>query len=283
MADRLPRRLGFVHGAEHMPAAPVELGVVEPRRRLIRFDRRDRAPLAGFEIVDLQPAVEACQNARSAERGEIAEPSWQGDRAGLSVSGPVRPESSAENVGPLNFAVSGRPEHALAALVRRFRDAFPFRVHAFPPGSVGADTTPQRLDAAAPRLGVDALGFGGLAGFGRATWLFALLRFGDEHGEPLARVFAVARLAREFLREDDDHAVLRRPRARQLDQLDRDVVGKARRAARVEAQLHGGRNLVDILPAGAGGANESLDDLALVDFERPHYHDAAHRSALMKA
>ena len=99
-----------------------------------------------------------------------------------------------------------------------------------------------------------------------------MLRLSDQRGEALARVLAVARLAGEALGEDDDHAFERRARAGELDQLDRDVVGQARRAARVETQFDRARHLVDVLPAGAGGANEVLDDLALVDEEIAGFH-----------
>ena len=58
---------------------------------------------------------------------------------------------------------------------------------------------------------------------------------------------------------DDDHAVLGQPLAGQLHQPDRDVVRQRRRTPHVEAQLHRRRDLVDVLPAGAGRADEGLD------------------------
>ena len=45
----------------------------------------------------------------------------------------------------------------------------------------------------------------------------------------------------------------------------------------VEAQLHGGRELVDILPAGAGGADEAFRELVLVN--RDMVGDADHHGA----
>ena len=99
-----------------------------------------------------------------------------------------------------------------------------------------------------------------------------MLRLSDQRREAGARVLAVARLTREALGEDDDHAVQRRARAGELDQLDRHIVGQARRAARVEAQFDRARHLVDVLPARAGGADKSLDDLALVDEEIADFH-----------
>ena len=52
-----------------------------------------------------------------------------------------------------------------------------------------------------------------------------------------------------------------------------DVVRQALAAARVEAQFDRARDLVDVLPAGAGGADESLDDLALVDEQVADFFD----------
>ena len=39
---------------------------------------------------------------------------------------------------------------------------------------------------------------------------------------------------------------------------------EARRARRIKAKLYRGRDFVDVLPAGAGGADKTLFDLALV-------------------
>ena len=44
-------------------------------------------------------------------------------------------------------------------------------------------------------------------------------------------------------------------------------LGRQRRRVDVEAQLHGRRHLVDVLPAGAGRAHEPLVDLAVVEDE----------------
>src|SRR5580704_7520737 len=130
----------------------------------------------------------------------------------------------------------------------------------------------QRLDGPAPSLLVEAANLRGERRSGRTARLFALLRFRQQRGEPRACVLAVARLAREFLGEDDDDALLRHARAGELHQPDHDVGGEAWAPARVEAQFDRGRDLVDVLPAGTGGADEGFDDLALGNEEIPDFH-----------
>ena len=63
---------------------------------------------------------------------------------------------------------------------------------------------------------------------------------------------------------DHDHAVLGHALAGEPCQPRGDV-GASVELARVEAQLRRGRELVDVLPARAGGANEADLDVVLVD------------------
>ena len=126
----------------------------------------------------------------------------------------------------------------------------------------------QRLDLAAPPLGLEPPLLRGERRPGRAARLVAMGGALDQRGQPVARVLAVARLAGEALRENDDDAVLRRARARRDGSAARRRRRAGRRAARVEAQLDRRRNLVDVLPAGAGGAREGLAQFALVDEKR---------------
>src|SRR5690606_28845322 len=88
---------------------------------------------------------------------------------------------------------------------------------------------------------------------------------GDERDEPLARVGAVALLRAEARRLDDDDALLGRALSGELQHVGAHTLGKAGRAGGVEAKLHGGRNLVDVLPAGAGSADEAFFQLVLAD------------------
>src|SRR5262245_46824824 len=67
---------------------------------------------------------------------------------------------------------------------------------------------------------------------------------------------------------DHEHALAGEPAAGEAFEPRAHVVGKARRAAHVEAQLNRARKLVDVLPARAGGASEVLLELALGDADR---------------
>src|SRR5579884_926328 len=108
-AERLGR-LAFIHRAEDEPAATIELAVIEARRRLIGLDRGDLLARAVSEIEAGEAAGEAGEKARAAERRETGEPLRQRDgfgRAGRGIEGPKR---LAVNVGPLDFAMSRRPD-----------------------------------------------------------------------------------------------------------------------------------------------------------------------------
>src|SRR6266566_3233703 len=90
-----------------------------------------------------------------------------------------------------------------------------------------------------------------------------------------SRVLAVARLGAMAVGVDHEYAVAGEPAAGEAFEPRAHVVGKALGAAHVEAQLNGARKLVDVLSAGARGANEVLLELALGDADRRG--DADHR------
>src|SRR6266404_7773702 len=75
----------------------------------------------------------------------------------------------------------------------------------------------------------------------------------DQVHETLARVLAVARLGAMAVGVDHKYAVAGEPAASEAFESRAHVVGKARRAAHVEAQLDGARKLVDFLFDWAGG------------------------------
>jgi hypothetical protein len=60
------------------------------------------------------------------------------------------------------------------------------------------------------------------------------------------------------LRGDDQHPVLRQLPSCKRRQPGADILGQGGRAADVEADLNRARNLVDVLPARAGGADEGF-------------------------
>ena len=282
-ADRLMARI-LVHRAEHQPPAAVELAVVDARGRTVRLDGDDRPARAALEVEDFEAAGEAGEQRSRAMRRKTREPIGQRDRAHGAVRGAIRKEAAAEDVGPLDLAVRGRPEDALAELVLSIDDEFRARRHR----SVGPGrAAPQRLDCAAAGFLVEPAGPRSECRAGRAPGLRPLLRLRDERRKTRAGVLAVARLARELLGEDDDHAILGRSRAGELDEADRDIVRQARRAPDVEPELDRARYLVDILPARTRRTDEAFDDLALVNEQIADFHAstglAAHRRASTNA
>ena len=76
---------------------------------------------------------------------------------------------------------------------------------------------------------------------------------------------------------DHDDAVGSQPVPGETPQAVAHVVRQRAGGARVEAQLHGGRDLVHVLPARAGGAHERLLQLGRVDRDR--VGDAEHGGA----
>src|SRR5262249_24136424 len=84
--------------------------------------------------------------------------------------------------------------------------------------------------------------------------------------QPIQRILPVARLGAMALRIDHQHALAREATAGKPRQPPPNRVGRAR-LVDVEAKLHRGRDLVDVLPAGSRGPQEALLDVALVDQE----------------
>ena len=98
-----------------------------------------------------------------------------------------------------------------------------------------------------------------------AARLRTLGRLTDQLDEAGQRVLAVALLHAEALGGDDEHAVIGQPLAGQPLQPLLHVLGKDGECAHVEAQLHGGLHLVDVLPAGTRGADEAFLKFVFVD------------------
>src|SRR5262249_58726601 len=98
----------------------------------------------------------------------------------------------------------------------------------------------------------------GGSGLGRAAGNGRRRGAPDQVRETFARVLAVARLGAMAVGVDHEHALAGQPVAGEAFEPRAHVVGKARRAAHVEAKLNGARKLVDVLSARARGANEVL-------------------------
>ena len=81
----------------------------------------------------------------------------------------------------------------------------------------------------------------------------------DELGEALERVFTIRFLRSKALRENDDLSALRQSAAN--DTFEAHAHGGLQlRRVEIESQLHRGRDLVDVLAAGTGAADERQRD-----------------------
>src|SRR5215475_1948001 len=125
--------------------------------------------------------------------------------------------------------------------------------------------TSQRLDAAAAPLALEAAHLGAERWPGRSARRRSHSRGTDELDKPRQRVLAVALLGPITLGRDHEHAVAGQPPPREPLQPRPHLVGQRRGTAYVEAQLHRGGKLVDILPARTGRADETLRDLVIVN------------------
>src|SRR5208282_2272155 len=83
--------------------------------------------------------------------------------------------------------------------------------------------------------------------------------------QPFISVLAIALLRPETPRHDDENAINGHPPSGEQAQSGSRRFVEARRVEGIEAELDRGGDLVDVLSAGAAGANEDLFDLVLVD------------------
>jgi len=92
-----------------------------------------------------------------------------------------------------------------------------------------------------------------------------LSRSANQIDQPFKGVLAIAFLRPETPRHDDENAIGGHPPPGEQTQSGSRRVVEVRRVEGIEAELDGGGDLVDVLSAGAAGANEDLFDLVLVD------------------
>src|SRR6187551_3312418 len=85
-----------------------------------------------------------------------------------------------------------------------------------------------------------------------------------QRDETLQRIVPVAALGAEPLRGNDQHAIRGDAISGKGDEPRPYGGGEIARMGHIKPQLHCRGDLVDILAAGAGGANETLLDFALV-------------------
>src|SRR5580765_6525107 len=124
---------------------------------------------------------------------------------------------------------------------------------------------PQIFDARTMLLGLKSLPALRLRHFRRPARRGLHRCLPDQREQPVARVFAVAFLGTVLLRDDHDDAFLGQSLARKPHQAHGNIVRQRRRLADIEAKLYGGRHLVDVLAARAGGAYEGFREFGFAD------------------
>src|SRR5690606_18749693 len=103
----------------------------------------------------------------------------------------------------------------------------------------------------------------GLGFLARLGWWFGGLE--KEFSEPDACIGAVLFLCAEAPGLDDNMTFLGRATAGQQECTLAHVLRQVARIGGVKAELHGGRHLVDVLPAGSGGTDELLLQFVFLD------------------
>lgn len=95
--------------------------------------------------------------------------------------------------------------------------------------------------------------------------LLRLSRTTNQIDQPFISVLAIALLRPKTPRHDDENAIGGHPPSGDQPQSGTRRFVEARRVEGIEAELDRGGDLVDVLSAGAAGANEDLFDRVLVD------------------
>ena len=97
--------------------------------------------------------------------------------------------------------------------------------------------------------------------------------FSDPSNQPVLCIPAVLLPGAETIRIDDQYPLTGDSLPGEPDQPLAYLLGKRSGVADIETQLHRGRHLVDVLPAGAGRPDESLPDLVLVELDGARHAD----------
>jgi hypothetical protein len=135
------------------------------------------------------------------------------------------------------------------------------------------------FEGGAAGFGGEAAALGGEGGLGRAAGGRGQGGAADQRDQAVERVLAVALLGAEAAGGDHDDAVLGQAAAGEARRPLAHLRRQGRGTGEVEAQLHRGRELVDVLSAGAGGADKAFLDLAVIEDHIAYYryHGAAQR------
>src|SRR5688572_4572545 len=137
------------------------------------------------------------------------------------------------------------------------------------------------LRFAAPALAFHAPGSRGRGRARGPAYLRARRGFPYEVGQPVERIEAVAMLAAMALRGDRDDAIAARPASGQTDEARAHVFRQGGRVRGIEAQLHGRRDLVDVLAAGTRCAYERNGYFMLPYLDSRRYLDHAAPNNIM--
>ena len=123
---------------------------------------------------------------------------------------------------------------------------------------------PQPLDTGTALLSLDAALARGGRGPGRSPLHLGAGGTANEIDKAVECILPIAHLRPMPLRGEDDNAVTGQSRTRQAFQPRTNVRRQRRRMTRIEAKLDCAGNLVDVLPAWAGSADELFNDLPLI-------------------
>src|SRR5690349_10716866 len=129
------------------------------------------------------------------------------------------------------------------------------------PGAAG-------FDVAAPCLVLKPLLLFRARHLGLVARLWPMRRALHQIKETRERLGAITLLRAVTVGADHDHPLQSQPPPRQPSEPRLNVRRKRGMPIQLEPQFHRSRHLVDVLPAGPGGAHEALLDVALVERQR---------------
>ena len=142
--------------------------------------------------------------------------------------------------------------------------------------------SPRALCGAAATLRLAAALAGRSTGFRRYASSRGMGRRRDERPQPRECLVAVARLAAMILREDHDFSGCIQTPSRSALQPGAQPLRQIR-AREIQAQLDGGRNLVDVLSAGPRGAHELDRQRVFRDPGPSCYLNHCHRCTIVRS
>jgi hypothetical protein len=130
------------------------------------------------------------------------------------------------------------------------------------------------FEGGAAGFSLEAALFGGCGGLGRATRRGGNGSAAEQFDKAIECILPVPFLCPKATRHDHEDAILGQASAGKTGQPPLDFGGKPSDISERKAQLYGACDFVDILPAGAGSADEIFHDPAVIDgdlsYDRNH-------------